>query len=80
MATGRLKLFSTCQNWLSEFRSFRLDEKGKIRDANDHLMQATALLCQFGPELAISENMGSALEEDDEAFDDTDATRNTITG
>jgi Terminase RNaseH-like domain len=80
LAAGRLKVFSTCQSWLSEFRSYRLDEKGKIVDVNDHLVQATALLCQFGPETGISENIGSAIEEDENELDDSGATRNPVTG
>lgn len=44
LSTGRLKVFKSMQNWLSEFRIYRRDEKGKIVKANDHLMDGTRYL------------------------------------
>lgn len=41
MATGRFKVFSTCQKWLEEFRRYSYDEQGRIRKQDDHLMDAT---------------------------------------
>lgn len=41
LSTGRLKVFKTLQNWLSEYRLYRRDEKGAIVKKNDHLMDAT---------------------------------------
>lgn len=41
MTTGRLKLFRTLTNWLSEFRMYRRDEKGHVVKENDHLMDCT---------------------------------------
>lgn len=41
LSTGRLKVFSTMVNWLSEYRLYRRDEKGKVVKANDHLMDST---------------------------------------
>lgn len=41
LATGRMKVFSTCVNWLMEYRLYRRDEHGKIIKKNDHLMDAT---------------------------------------
>lgn len=38
--TGRLKVFSTCQNFLAEYRLYRRDEKGQIVKKHDHLMDA----------------------------------------
>ena len=46
MSTGRLKVFKSCQNWLSEFRIYRRDEKGHIVKENDHLMDSTRYLVQ----------------------------------
>lgn len=37
---GRLKIFSTLQNTLAEYRLYRRDEHGKIVKKNDHLMDA----------------------------------------
>ena len=44
LSSGRLKVFSTLQNWRMEFRLYRRDEKGKIVKANDHLMDTTRYL------------------------------------
>jgi hypothetical protein len=50
LSTGRLKVFSTCQNWWSEYRLYRRDERGRIVKANDHLMDATRYLILSGLE------------------------------
>lgn len=41
MTEGRFKVFRTCPNWLTEFRIYRRDDKGKVVKENDHLMDAT---------------------------------------
>jgi phage terminase large subunit-like protein len=41
LSTGRLKVFKSLTNWLSEYRIYRRDVKGKIVKENDHLMDAT---------------------------------------
>lgn len=49
MSTGRFKVFSTCRNWLDEYRLYRRDEKGKIVDEQqDHLLDATRYLVTSG--------------------------------
>jgi hypothetical protein len=48
MATGRLKVFRTLQNWLKEFRLYRRDEKGHIVKENDHLMDCSRYLVVSG--------------------------------
>lgn len=53
LATGRLKVFRTCLNWLAEYRLYRRDEKGKIVKANDHLMDASRYLIRSGLAIAI---------------------------
>lgn len=40
LSQGRLKVFRTCANTLSEYRLYRRDEKGQIVKKNDHLMDA----------------------------------------
>lgn len=52
MSTGRLKIFSTLQNTLAEFRLYRRDEKGKIVKENDHLMDCMRYLIVSGLEIA----------------------------
>lgn len=44
LSTGRLKVFSTLQHWLGEFRLYRRDDKGRVVKENDHLMDATRYL------------------------------------
>jgi hypothetical protein len=44
LSTGRLVVFKTLRNWLSEHMLYRRDENGKIIKANDHLMDATRYL------------------------------------
>ena len=41
LSTGRFKVFDTLPNWLSEFRKYHRDEKGKVVKKDDHLMDAT---------------------------------------
>lgn len=53
LSSGQLKVFSTLQNWLMEFRLYRRDEKGKIVKDNDHLMDATRYLMMTGMYYAI---------------------------
>lgn len=52
LTTGRLKVFSTLQNWINEFRVYRRDENGKVVKQNDHLMDATRYLCASGIDIA----------------------------
>lgn len=45
MQTGRLKVFrGVLPNWLTEYRLYRRDDKGKIVKENDHLMDAMRYL------------------------------------
>jgi hypothetical protein len=48
LSSGRLKVFSNCRNWLSEYRLYRRNEKGKIVKERDHLMDATRYLIMTG--------------------------------
>ena len=48
LSGGNLKVFSTLQNWLSEYRIYRRDEKGKVVKTSDHLMDATRYLIVSG--------------------------------
>jgi len=41
LAEGDFKVFSTCRSWLSEYRLYARDGKGKILKGNDDLMDAT---------------------------------------
>lgn len=48
LSTGRLKVFRTLHNFLSEFRIYRRDEKGKIIKERDHLMDCTRYIIKSG--------------------------------
>jgi hypothetical protein len=48
LSTGRLKIFRSMSNWISEFRLYRRDDKGRIVKQNDHLMDATRYLIMSG--------------------------------
>lgn len=55
LATGRLKVFSTCVNWLAEYRIYRRDKNGKVVKENDHLMDATRYLTVSGLQFAVQD-------------------------
>lgn len=76
LSGGRLFVFNSLQNWLSEFRIYRRDEKGKIVKENDHLMDATRYLIMSGLNVAIREPKDEL--EDDRFY--ADQTRSEITG
>lgn len=41
-------MFKTLQNWLSEYRLYRRDDKGHVVKQNDHLMDAIRYLTVSG--------------------------------
>jgi len=45
MSSGRLKIFPSLANTLSELRLYRRDERGKVVKARDHLMDALRYVC-----------------------------------
>ncbi len=78
-ASGQLKVFSTLRNFLSEYRVYRRDEKGKIIKKNDHLMDAMRYLIMSGLDFA------TAMPDPDssESYSSSRGTgqgRNTLTG
>lgn len=50
LSSGKLKVFRSLGNWLSEFRLYQRDQDGKIVKQNDHLMDATRYLIMSGRE------------------------------
>ena len=48
MVTGRLKIFKTLAQTLSEFRLYRRDERGKVVKEHDHLMDCMRYLVITG--------------------------------
>lgn len=65
LASGRLKVFRTCVNWLSEFRLYRRDQHGKVVKEGDHLMDAMRYLI-MGLDHAMTEPEARIYED----FDD----------
>lgn len=55
LSSGKLKVFKSMSNWLSEFRLYRRDEKGAIVKENDHIMDATRYLIMSGIDIASTE-------------------------
>lgn len=52
LATGRLRVFSTLQNFEQEYRGYHRDEKGKIVKKFDHLMDAARYLIMTWDKIA----------------------------
>lgn len=52
LSTGRLKIFSSCQNLISEYRLYRRDDKGRVVKDNDHALDALRYLIMSGIDLA----------------------------
>ena len=48
MVADRFKVFATCAAWFQEFRLYQRDKHGRIKKANDHLMDATRYLVRSG--------------------------------
>lgn len=55
MSSGRFKVFRSCQNWFSEYRLYRRDEKGQVVKDHDHLMDATRYFIASGIERSKTE-------------------------
>jgi len=51
-STGRLKVFRTCQNLLSELRLYRRDERGKVVKERDHACDAMRYWVMSGIDIA----------------------------
>jgi phage terminase large subunit-like protein len=60
LSTGKIKVFSTLRNWLTEYRLYRRDEKGKVVKEGDHLMDCTRYIVLSGL------NLASIAPEDDD--------------
>lgn len=55
LSSGRLKVFASLGQWLSEYRLYRRDDKGRIVKKMDHLMDATRYLESRVTEIAKTE-------------------------
>lgn len=66
LATGRLKVYSTCENWLDEYRRYSYDEKNHVRKEDDHLMDATRYLIVSGLDIAVTKRPSHTTPKVDE--------------
>lgn len=55
---GRIKVFSTLQNFFAEYRLYRRDEHGKIVKKKDHLMDDMRYITNSGEAIAIVKPVG----------------------
>jgi len=61
LSTGRLRVFSTLQHWLSEYRIYRRDDKGRVVKEHDHLMDGTRYLV-MGIHHAVTKSTKPAIK------------------
>ena len=63
LETGELKVFSTLENWQSEYLLYRRDEKGNVVKKFDDAMDATRYLIATGIKLAVSKTESGESED-----------------
>lgn len=63
LSTGRIKVCRSLVNWLSEFRMYCRDAKGRIVQQNDHLMDTTRYLVMSGLPLMTTRPSGQSLRQ-----------------
>lgn len=61
LVSGRYKVFSTCKQWLKEFRVYAVDEDGKPIKKDDHLMDQSRYVALKGPSIAKSKSLNSRI-------------------
>lgn len=59
LSTGRLKVFRGLNNFMSEFRLYRRDDKGKIVKKFDHLQDCCRYACASGLQVARTDPHGN---------------------
>lgn len=74
LSAGKLKVFKTLQNFLSEYRLYRRDEKGKIVKVNDHLVDCLRYLIMTGLLIAEAAPPAHSWEEE---WSDTSRSKTT---
>lgn len=73
LVSGRLKIFRSCRNLISEFRIYRRDENGKVVKENDHALDAMRYLIMSGMRMAKTEPDG----REDEMYESRSRNRST---
>ena len=72
----RLKVFDTCSEWVSQYRSYRRDKDGDLVEESDGLMRCLDLLALSGPMISASSPESQADAQDDWSAQ----TRDAVTG
>lgn len=76
LSTKRLKVFSTCQEYFAQYRSYRRDKSGSIVEEADGLMKALELLAIEAPAMAAMSEEAIQDAKDDWAAH----SRDSVTG
>lgn len=76
IATKRLKVFSSCKDWISQYRSYRRNKDGALIDEGDGLMRAMELLAFPDRNFPLPDAEGDDTAQEDWAA----ANRDPITG
>lgn len=79
LSTGRLKVFTGLQNFLTEYRIYRRDEKGNIVKENDHLQDCCRYILSSGLAIATTAPP-EAWEIWDANYQHQTDTRDLVTG
>lgn len=77
LSGGRLKIFSTCQNLLSEYRIYRRDKNGHPVKSDDHALDALRYLIMSGLQCA---RLKPDDERDSGGYSSRRQSRNSISG
>ncbi len=77
-SSGKLKIFTTCTQTLSEKRMYRYDEHGEIIKKNDDLMDSLRYVVLVAKDIA--ETKDDQSNDDDDAYQRVFNKRNPITG
>jgi len=64
LSVGRLKIFDTCAQTMSEFRKYHRDEKGRIVKADDHLLDSL----RYGVASGIEQMRAEPVKDENEDF------------
>lgn len=68
LSTGRLKIFSTCQKLIDEFRRYHYNDKQQIVKQHDHLMDCLRYACMSGVKIATTQKLQPTMHIDDVSF------------
>lgn len=68
LSTGRLKVFSTCQKFLDEYRRYRYNEKQQVVKENDHILDCVRYIASEGISIATTQKRSAVTIQDSMRF------------